>query len=225
MMIWYSISTYNTSSQLWFRWLPSTRRQQSITWTNVDLDNHMTSLCHNDLIHVLYIGQQHQAHIYVYIYIHTYIYTYIYICMHTPYIYVTSSISMFSIIFRPTRMMMLQLSQLSVTRPTRLVRVGRGHPWCWRGKLYGLWNTVKPLTSSHPKCCVKVASQKGWPLMRGGHCAIIGTHVLVCVGRYAWFCVMKWKYAGICWYACAISQMKFMCDKSVTYFVWKCLNC
>ena len=51
-------------------------------------------------------------------------------------------------------------------------------------------NTVKPLTSSHPKCCVKVASQKGWPLMRGGHCAIIGTHVLVCVGRYAWFCVM-----------------------------------
>ena len=50
--------------------------------------------------------------------------------------------------------------------------------------------TVKPLTSSHPKCCVKVASQKGWPLMRGGHCAIIGTHVLVCVGRYAWFCVM-----------------------------------
>ena len=51
-------------------------------------------------------------------------------------------------------------------------------------------HTVKPLTSSHPKCCVKVASQKGWPLMRGGHCAIIGTHVLVCVGRYAWFCVM-----------------------------------
>ena len=51
-------------------------------------------------------------------------------------------------------------------------------------------DTVKPLTSSHPKCCVKVASQKGWPLMRGGHCAIIGTHVLVCVGRYAWFCVM-----------------------------------
>ena len=51
-------------------------------------------------------------------------------------------------------------------------------------------DTVKPLTSSHPKCSVKVASQKGWPLMRGGHCAIIGTHVLVCVGRYAWFCVM-----------------------------------
>ena len=28
-------------------------------------------------------------------------------------------------------------------------------------------NTVKPLTSSHPKCWSKVASQKGWPVIRG----------------------------------------------------------
>ena len=59
--------------------------------------------------------------------------------------------------------------------------------------IWNYWITVKPLTSSHPKCCVKVASQKGWPLMRGGHCAIIGTHVLVCVGRYA--LSMSWQ----CW--------------------------
>ena len=29
------------------------------------------------------------------------------------------------------------------------------------------WYTVKPLTSSHPKCWSKVASQKGWPVIRG----------------------------------------------------------
>ena len=40
--------------------------------------------------------------------------------------------------------------------------------------------TVKPFIGSHPKC-VKVASQKGWPLMRGGHCAISRTHVFLCV--------------------------------------------
>ena len=40
--------------------------------------------------------------------------------------------------------------------------------------------TVKPFTGSHPKC-VKVASQKGWPLMRGGQCAISRTHVFLCV--------------------------------------------
>ena len=30
-----------------------------------------------------------------------------------------------------------------------------------------LESTVKPLTSSHPKCWSKVASQKGWPVIRG----------------------------------------------------------
>ena len=30
-------------------------------------------------------------------------------------------------------------------------------------------NTVKPLTSSHPKCWSKVASQKGWPVIRMLH--------------------------------------------------------